>query len=266
MNLPTVAGIPTKPSIGVPATPAEALAQLGLPRESLPRHVAVIMDGNGRWAKRQGFPRAFGHEQGTKTVKTIIRHAAKLGIEVLTLYSFSTENWKRPAEEVEFLMELYARCLLEERDDLNANTVQLLQIGRREGMPQRVLAVVDETVKMLAKNTGLKVVLAINYSSRNEIIDAVKRIAEEVKQGTLETKNITEEIINQRLYTAGLPDPDLLIRTAGEMRVSNYLLWQISYAELYVADVCWPDFDSDQLNLALRAFAKRQRRFGAVVE
>ena len=243
-----------------------ALVSLGLPAEALPRHIAVIMDGNGRWAQRQGQPRIFGHERGARTVRAIVTQCATLGIEVLTLYSFSMENWKRPADEVAFLMELYVRYLIIERDELMANNVRFVQIGQRQGLPEKVLDELDRTIEMTAGNTGLTLVLAINYSSRQEITDAVRSIAQKVRDGELDAKLITQETVSEHLYTAGLPDPDLLVRTAGEMRVSNYLLWQISYAELYVADVCWPDFDEEQLHLALHAFAKRTRRFGAVVE
>jgi undecaprenyl diphosphate synthase len=248
------------------ARTAAALASLGLPAEALPKHIAVIMDGNGRWAQRQGQPRIFGHERGARTVRAIVTQCATLGIEVLTLYSFSMENWKRPADEVAFLMELYVRYLIIERDELMANNVRFVQIGQRQGLPEKVLDELDRTIEMTASNTGLTLVLAINYSSRQEITDAVRAIAQKVRDGQLDAKLVTQQTVSEHLYTAGLPDPDLLVRTAGEMRVSNYLLWQISYAELYVADVCWPDFDAEQLNLALHAFAKRTRRFGGVVE
>ena len=231
---------------------------------ALPRHVAIIMDGNGRWAQAQGQPRTFGHAAGAKAVRTIIEESGRLGIEVLTLYSFSTENWSRAPEEVAFLMGLYVKHLVGERDELMRHNVRLIQIGRRQGLPQEVLDELDRTVELTAGNTGLTVAVAVNYGSRMEITDAVRDIAEQVRAGALDPADITEDTVANHLYTAGLPDPDLLIRTAGEMRVSNYLLWQISYAELYVADVCWPDFDADQYHRALAAYARRQRKFGAV--
>ncbi len=248
------------------AQEAEALTRLGLPREALPRHIAVIMDGNGRWARRQNMPRLFGHRQGAKAVRAIVTECAKLGIEVLTLYSFSIENWGRPEDEVQGLMSLYVEYLQAERETMMANNVRFAQIGQREGLPQPVLDELDRTIEATAGNTGLNLVLAINYGSRAEITLAVRSIAEKVKAGQLALNQITPETISEHLYTHRWPDPDLLIRTAGEMRVSNYLLWQISYAEIYVAEACWPDFDVEQLHLALRSYARRQRKFGMVAE
>ncbi len=245
---------------------AASLAALGLPREALPRHIAVIMDGNGRWARRQGKPRMYGHEQGAKAVRAIVTECARLELEVLTLYSFSMENWKRPAEEVEFLMHLYVEYLIAERAEMMDNNIRFVQIGRREGLPGPVLDELDRTTEETRGNTGLTLALAINYGSRAEITDAVTAIAHKVRDGQLQPTDITEQTIADHLYTAGLPDPDLLIRTASEMRISNYLLWQISYAELYVSDVCWPDFSVEHLRDALREYARRTRRFGAVVE
>ena len=245
---------------------AASYAALGLPREATPRHIAVIMDGNGRWARRQGKPRMFGHEQGARAVRAIVTECARLELEVLTLYSFSVENWKRPAEEVEFLMTLYVQYLVAERAEMMDNNIRFVQIGRREGLPGPVLDELDRTTAETAGNTGLTLAVAINYGSRAEITDAVRAIAAKVKAGQLQPEAITEDTISSHLYTAGLPDPDLLIRTASEMRVSNYLLWQISYAELYVSDVCWPDFGVAHLHEAIRDYARRTRRFGAVVE
>jgi len=243
-----------------------SLAKLGLSRGALPKHVAVIMDGNGRWARQRGRERTYGHQQGAKTVRAIVTECARLEIEVLTLYSFSVENWNRPREEVEFLMELYIEYLIKERQEMMENNVKFRQIGRREGLPDPVLAELDRTTAETANNTGLTLCLAINYGSRAEITDAVRAIAERVKRGELDPASIDEQMVCDHLYTHGLPDPDLLIRTAGELRVSNYLLWQISYAELYIADVCWPEFNIDELHTALRAYAKRTRKFGAVIE
>jgi undecaprenyl diphosphate synthase len=244
---------------------AASYRRLGLPREALPRHIAVIMDGNGRWAQARGMSRMRGHQEGAKTVRGIVTECARLELDVLTLYSFSVENWKRPADEIDFLMELYVEYLIAERAELMENNVRFAQIGRREGLPPRVLDELDRTLDETRGNTGMTLVLAINYGSRAEITDAVRGIAAEVRDGTLAPEAITEETIARHLYTAPWPDPDLLIRTAGEMRISNYLLWQISYAELYVADVCWPDFGVDELHKALRAYASRKRKFGAVL-
>ncbi len=250
------------------ALTARSLAQLGLPASALPRHVAVIMDGNGRWAVARGKKRMLGHVEGAKAVRAIVTECARLKLDVLTLYSFSIENWKRPADEVNFLMDLYVDYLQQERATMLENNVRFAQVGRREGLPVRVLEELDRTLRATAHCTGLTLALALNYGSRTEITDAVRAIASEVQAGRLKPANITEQTVSQHLYTAQLPtpDPDLLIRTAGEMRISNYLLWQISYAELYVADVCWPDFSVEHLHQAFRAYAQRQRKFGGVAE
>jgi len=247
------------------AQTAESFARLGLPRDAMPRHVAIIMDGNGRWAQQRGLPRVMGHREGAKSVRKIVTESARLELEVLTLYSFSIENWKRPAAEVDFLMALYSEYLVSEREIMMENNIRFTQIGRREGLPASVTDELDKTTELTAKNTGLRLVLALNYGSRTEIIDAVRDIAIAVRDGKLDPDSIDEKTIDDHLYTAGLPDPDLLIRTAGEMRVSNYLLWQISYAELHVAPMCWPDFAVEDLHTALREFAKRKRKFGGVV-
>ncbi len=248
-----------------PEATARALAQLGLPSEALPRHIAIIMDGNGRWAQARGQRRIVGHQHGAKAVRAIVTECATLGIEVLTLYSFSVENWKRPAEEVSFLMDLYVEYLHAERKTMMDNNVRFVQIGRRAGLPDAVLQAIDETTEATRNNTGLTLALAINYGSRAEITDAVRAIAARVKAGELDIDAIDEATVANHLYTAGLPDPDLLVRTAGEMRISNYLLWQISYAELYVSELCWPDFDVAELHEAIRSFAGRKRTFGAVL-
>ena len=241
-----------------------ALKSLGLPADALPEHIAIIMDGNGRWAQQQGQPRHVGHQRGAETVRDIVTQCAHLNLKALTLYSFSMENWKRPKTEIDFLMALYVEYLKLERPTMLENNVRFVQVGRREGLSQEVLDEIDLTADLTAKHTGLTLALAINYGSRAEITDAAKALALKVKNGELDPEAITEELLADHLYTKGLPDPDLLIRTAGEMRVSNYLLWQISYAEFYVTDVCWPDFDLAQFRNALHAFAQRQRKFGAV--
>jgi len=237
---------------------------LDLPKDRLPRHVAIIMDGNGRWARQRGLPRVAGHRAGATTVRRIVEEAARVGLEQLTLYSFSTENWKRPREEVDLLMDLYIEYMRSQRKLLMDNNIQFVQIGRRQGLPEAVLTELAQTLEMTRANTGMTLCLAINYGSRLEIADAVQQIARQVKAGTLDPEAISEQTISDHLYTAGMPDPDLLIRTAGEMRLSNYLLWQISYAELYVTDVFWPEFSNADLHKALVNFAARQRRFGTV--
>ena len=244
-----------------PLDPNDAL---GLTPDQLPRHVAIIMDGNGRWAKRRNWPRIRGHEVGATNVRKIVTHCARLGLEALTLYSFSTENWKRPQDEVDFLMDLYVKHLIAERDTIMNNNVRFIHVGRREGLPDDVLAEMDRTTEMSRDNSGLKLCLALNYGSRDELVDAVRDIARDVQAKRLDPSDINEQLISDSLYTAGLPDPDLLIRTAGERRISNFLLWQISYAELYIAEKAWPDFQEEELNAALRDFAGRERRFGGV--
>jgi len=245
--------------------PLDPREELGLEPAQLPRHVAIIMDGNGRWAQQRGWPRVRGHEEGAKAVRDVVTHCARLGIEALTLYSFSSENWKRPRAEIEFLMELYRRYLIAEREHIVENNLRLVHVGRREGLPADVLREMDATLAASAGNTGLRLCLALNYGSRGEILDAVRRIAEAVGAGRLRVADIDEQLIGDHLYTAGLPDPELLVRTAGQRRISNFLLWQISYSELHIADVLWPDFGVAHLNQAIRDFAGRERRFGAVL-
>jgi len=240
-----------------------------IPPQKFPRHIAVIMDGNGRWAVRRGLERVRGHQQGARTVREVVTECARLrkdhgGPDFLTLYSFSMENWKRPADEVTFLMQMYIEYLQKERTTMMENNIRFQQIGRLDHLPEPVLEEVAITLEETKNNDGLTLVLALNYGSRAEITDAVRSIAEKVRAGQLDPRDIQEETISAHLYTAGMPDPDLLIRTAGEMRVSNYLLWQISYAELYVSAVLWPDFGVENLHEAMRAFAERNRRFGAL--
>ncbi|MBK8270133.1 MAG: di-trans,poly-cis-decaprenylcistransferase [Planctomycetes bacterium] len=225
----------------------------------MPRHVAIIMDGNGRWAKRRGMQRVKGHEAGAENVREIVTRCARLGVEALTLYSFSTENWNRPLDEIAHLMRLYVHYLIRERTEIMDNDIRLIQVGRRDGLPQEVLRELDETAAVSRNNQGMKLCLALNYSSRVEIVDAVRHIAERVKTGEIQPGDINEQLISDSLYTADVPDPDLLVRTAGEMRVSNFLLWQISYAEIYVTDTLWPDFHVTDLNE--RSFLKNVSGF-----
>jgi undecaprenyl diphosphate synthase len=252
MNKDSLSPIPNSPSLN------------DVPPEKFPRHIAVIMDGNGRWAQQRGLPRIEGHRQGTESVRKVTEECSRLGIGQLTLYCLSSENWKRPADELDFLMELLQKYMSEQRDTIMEHNVQVTVIGRREGLPPNSLTEIDKTVAVSRSNTGLKVCLAINYGSRAELADAMQSIAREVQAGRLDPKDIDETTIDSHLYTAGMTEPDLLIRTAGEMRVSNFLLWQISYTEIWVTECCWPDFDEAQLHQAIRGYAARDRRFGGL--
>ena len=248
----------SKPSATIAGDPSE------VPLEKRPRHIAAIMDGNGRWAERQGLPRIEGHRKGVGSVRRTTEECARLGIEQLTLYCLSSENWKRPQHELDFLMHLLEQYMIEERSTILEHGIRVSVIGRREGIPDEVLREMDKTVEMTRNNPGLHLCLAINYGARAELVDAVRRLAEQVEAGELSPGEVTEETISDHLYTAGMRDPDLLIRTAGEMRVSNFLLWQISYAEIWVTTACWPEFDEEQLHLAIRDYAARTRRFGGL--
>lgn len=228
----------------------------------VPRHVAVIMDGNGRWATNRGLPRVRGHEAGADTVREIVRECGELGVEALTLYSFSTENWGRPEDEVQALMALLARYLESETDELMESQVRLQGIGELERLPSFVRLLLAEAERRTADNSGLRLTLALSYGSRAEIIGAIRSIAAGVAAGDLSPEDIDEALVSQNLYTTGIPDPELMIRTSGEMRLSNFLLWQLAYAEIYVTDVCWPDFRGPHLLEAFRAYGSRQRRFG----
>ncbi len=230
----------------------------------LPQHVAIIMDGNGRWAKQRHLPRIEGHRQGAESARVIIRAAGDLGINYLTLYAFSAENWNRPKDEVDALMKYLIHYLKSETPDLNKNNVRLDAIGQIYRLPENVQEQLRKSIATLAKNNGLTLVLALSYGGRNEIVEAVRGIAEKVRRGQLEPSDITEQTVSQHLWTRHLPDPDLLIRTSGEMRVSNFLLWQISYAEFVITPTLWPDFRKPQLYAALEEYAKRHRRFGGV--
>jgi len=230
----------------------------------LPRHVAIIMDGNGRWAQCQGLPRIEGHRRGVTSVRRITEHCVRLGIEQLTLYCLSSENWRRPEAELQFLMHLLEHYMIEERELLMRQRVRLSVIGRRDGIPADTLRAIDRTVEMCAANDGMRLCLAVNYGARAEIVDAAVSLARDAAAGRIDPSSIDEDTFAARLTTAGMPDPDLLIRTAGEMRISNFLLWQISYAELWVTPVAWPDFEEHHLDEALAAFAGRDRRFGGL--
>nr|WP_091468158.1 isoprenyl transferase [Flavobacterium urocaniciphilum] len=235
-------------------------------KDNLPKHLAIIMDGNGRWAKKQGMLRAFGHENGTKSVKVTVENCAKLGIEFLTLYAFSTENWNRPKMEVETLMKLLIGALKKELKTLQDNNIRLNAIGNIDSLPNSVKKELQEVILKTENNTRMTLTLALSYGARDEIINAVKNISEKVKNNIISTDAIDESIINQHLYTHNMPDVDLVIRTSGEHRISNFLLWQIAYAEFYFTEVLWPDFNEEELNKALISYQKRERRFGKTSE
>ena len=230
----------------------------------LPRHVAIIMDGNGRWATARGMPRVAGHSEGVKAVRNTVRTAGEVGIEYLTLYAFSSENWNRPRHEVSTLMSLLERSIDRELPELMTRNVRFRAIGRPNGVPAEVRRRIDHVVDATAANSGLTLVMAFNYGARDEIVDACRRLARDVRDGQVEPEEIDEVRIGRALYTDGVPDPDLLIRTSGEMRLSNFLLWQIAYTELWVTDTRWPDFEPRDLYLALANFQQRDRRFGRV--
>ena len=235
-----------------------------VPPERIPRHIAFIMDGNGRWAKERQLSRVHGHQAGAETIRRTIEECGRLGVEVMTLFSFSSENWKRPADEIAALLALSVQYMRAERQLLIDNNIRFAPIGRREGLPAEVLAELDATVAATSRCTGPTLCVAMNYGGRTEIVDAARAIAKEVVEGLLDPDSIDESVFEASLYTAGLPEPDLLIRTSGEMRISNFLLWQISYAEIHMTDTLWPDFGADDLHAAIRDYAQRSRRFGDI--
>ncbi len=235
-----------------------------LARDRWPQHIAIIMDGNGRWAQRRGLPRVEGHRRGVASVRRVTEECARLKIGQLTLYCLSSENWKRPQPELDFLMHLLEQYMIEERATILDQNIRLSVIGRRDDIPAATLREIDKTIELSSANTGTNLCLAVNYGGRGELVDAVRRMAEDVRAGRLNPAQIDEQTISDCLYTAGMPDPDLLVRTAGELRLSNFLLWQISYAELWVTRLCWPDFAEAQLHEAIRDYAARRRRFGGL--
>jgi len=232
----------------------------------LPAHVAIIMDGNGRWAKLQGAARIFGHQNGVKSVKETVEAAAELGIKYLTLYAFSTENWNRPGDEVSALMELLVKTIHAETPTLNKNNIRLLTIGDTNSLPEKCIKQLNEAMAETSKNTGLSLVLALSYSAKWEIVNAVKQIAEEAKNGKLNPQDISESLFESKLSTKGIPDPELMIRTSGEHRISNFLVWQLAYAEFYFTDVLWPDFRKEHFYEAIVNYQQRERRFGKTGE
>ncbi len=232
--------------------------------EQLPKHVAVIMDGNGRWANRQGLPRSIGHRRGVDTLKALLRCCQDWGIEALTAYAFSTENWSRPLEEVEFLMALFERVLKQELNEMIQENVRIRFVGDLQSLPDSLRAQIEHSMAATEHNQGIQFTIAKNYGGRQEIVQACRAIATKVQQGLLQPDAVDETLFQAHLYTAGTCDPDLLIRTSGEMRISNFLLWQTAYAELYITDTLWPDFDRAEFHRALWAYQQRDRRFGRV--
>jgi len=247
-----------------PANREEAALLDKLDVKRLPRHVAVIMDGNGRWAQKRHLPRVAGHRAGVKTARTVIETCSHLRISCLTLYAFSMENWRRPQAEVDFLMRLLREYLKRELPEIHKNNVRLLVIGRPEQLPEGVRADIQDAMKLTARNTGLTLIVALNYGGRAELVDAFNAMLDNARKNCLSAFSADEQAISEHLYTAGLPDPDLLIRTSGEMRVSNFLLWQIAYAEIYVTETLWPDFSRPRLLEAFLDFQKRERRYGGL--
>lgn len=234
--------------------------------EKLPQHVAIIMDGNGRWARQKTMNRVLGHEEGTESVRVIVRVSREIGIKYLTLYAFSEENWKRPKYEVAALMTILKRFLKSELKEMQENNIRFITIGRTHKLPEDVRSLIENTIDKTAKNTGMTLALALSYGGRQEFADAVQKIARRIVSGDIQPSDINEELISDFLYTAGMPDPDLLIRTSGEYRISNFMLWQIAYTELYVTPTLWPDFRKEEYLKAIEEYQKRDRRFGAAGE
>lgn len=240
------------------------LSQIDLSKT--PEHIAIIMDGNGRWAKKQGEMRLYGHNFGVESVRDVLKAAKELKVKYLTLYAFSTENWNRPKEEVEGLMDLLVRTIANEVQELHDNGVRLLSIGDTEGLPENCRNELKSAMEATKENSEIALVLALNYSAKWEILEATKKIAASIQKGTLRPEEVTNELFSEQLSTSGIPDPELLIRTSGEHRVSNFLLWQIAYSEFYFTDVLWPDFKKEHLYEAVYDFQNRERRFGMVSE
>ena len=238
----------------------------GLTKEQAPKHIAIIMDGNGRWAKKRHLPRVMGHREGMGTLKDIVRACSDEGVEVLTVYAFSTENWKRPLEEVDYLMNLLVEYRAKEIEELHQNHVQIRLSGEKEGLPEKCQRAIDEAIEKTKNNTGLIFNLAMNYGGRAEIVRAVKKIAARVEKGEITPEDISEAMLSDALYTAGLPEPDLMIRTAGDIRISNFLLWQLAYAEMACVEVSWPEFTPAKLREIVRGFALRERRYGGLTQ
>ncbi len=238
--------------------------KIQLDMERIPAHIAIIMDGNGRWAKQRKLPRTMGHRAGMKNIKMMVEESSNLGVKYLTLYAFSTENWKRPKDEVRFLMDLVVEFINKEFEELHRNNVKLNSIGDISKLPEKSKAAVEDAMYKTRNNTGLTLNIALNYGGRDEIVKGVKEIAKEVLEGKLQIDNIDDKIISDHLYTSGMPDPDIIIRPSGELRLSNYLLWQSAYSEFWFSNINWPDFTKEDLRRAISDFQKRDRRFGGV--
>ncbi len=236
----------------------------GVPADKLPQHIAVIMDGNGRWARERGLPRIEGHRRGSESVRACTTACMEAGVPYLTLYAFSKENWQRPADEVGALMILLDRFLAERTAEIMERNIRLRAIGHLQDLPDKARKRLEDTIVKSANNTALTLTLALSYGARTEIVDAARQIAREAKAGTLDPESVSEDTISSHLYTAGIPDPDLLVRTSGEMRISNFLLWQISYAEIVVTPKLWPDFAKEDLFAAMQEYARRSRRYGGI--
>ena len=243
---------------------AEQLQALGLRPERLPRHVAIIMDGNGRWARAQGMPRIEGHRRGVQSVRSVVEEGVRLKLDQLTLYCFSSENWKRPRPELDLLMSLLRTYVVAERDEILRQNIRFVTIGRTDRISKRIFSEVQETIRLSQTNTGMQLCLALDYGARDELVRAVRQLMHKSQSQGLDPETLTEEMFAQHLDTAGMPDPDLVVRTAGEMRISNFLLWQISYAELWVTETLWPDFRATNLQQACLHFGQRERRFGGL--
>ena len=243
---------------------AEQLTSFGLDRALIPSHVAIIMDGNGRWAQKRGLPRIEGHRRGVTSVRCIVEEASRLGLKQLTLYCFSSENWKRPPRELTLLMHLLKQYLIEERREIQRQGLRFKVIGKLDELDPIIQAEMQKTIDVSANNDGMTLCLAVNYGARQEITDAIRRMTCAVQAGTLRSEDISEETVASHLMTAGMPDPDLVIRTASEFRISNFLLWQISYSELWVTDKHWPEFREEEFRQAMRDFARRDRRYGGL--
>lgn len=235
-------------------------------KDRIPQHIAIIMDGNGRWAKRQGKPRVFGHKNGVSSVREITEASAEIGVKYLTLYAFSTENWNRPRLEVNALMTLLVETMRKEIESLHENNIKVIVIGDLSKLPKKSREALENGIEKTKFNTGMNLILALNYSSRWELTEAVRKIASQVESKQLSSNDVSQELIEQHLSTRGIPDPELLIRTSGEYRISNYLLWQIAYAELYFTEEMWPDFNRESLELAIIDYQNRERRFGKTSE
>jgi undecaprenyl diphosphate synthase len=247
----------------IPYTDEELFAR-SLSRQTLPQHIAVIMDGNGRWAQQQGWPRIEGHRRGVQSVRSMVEECSRLGLKQLTLFCFSSENWKRPQRELTLLMALLKQYVIEERREIMRQGLQFRVIGNLQQLDTGIQAEIQKTVTAASVNSGMTLCLAVNYGARQEITEAVQRIATRVRAGEVNPEEISEQVVADHLMTAGMPDPDLVIRTAGELRISNFLLWQVSYAELWVSPKFWPEFREPDLHQALQSFASRDRRFGGL--